>query len=186
MIFWVAVVFLLPVSFIWPPRRPFLPYGRPDLALAGLLVLHLFIPLHGTHLYRSEPYFHARVCVCVCVCVTENVVVGDGSGGVSVAGGTVTVTASSRCVDDVMATSAAACPCGPAATDVKSSTNHLSASAPRDNSSHDSATTSPAALLSASSGHVINEHDHMHVSSSTIHTDGQWSLSLSLDLGKNI
>ena len=39
MIFWVAAVFLLPVSPIWPPRRPFLPYGRPNLALAGLLVL---------------------------------------------------------------------------------------------------------------------------------------------------
>ena len=38
MIFWVAAVFLLPVSPIWPPRRPFLPYGRPNLALAGLLV----------------------------------------------------------------------------------------------------------------------------------------------------
>ena len=38
MIFWIAAVFLLPVSPIWPPRRPFLPYGRPNLALAGLLV----------------------------------------------------------------------------------------------------------------------------------------------------
>ena len=38
MIFWVAAVFLLPVSPIWPPRRPFLPYGRPNLALAGILV----------------------------------------------------------------------------------------------------------------------------------------------------
>ena len=38
MIFLVAAVFLLPVSPIWPPRRPFLPYGRPNLALAGLLV----------------------------------------------------------------------------------------------------------------------------------------------------
>jgi len=38
LIFWVAAVFLLPVSPIWPPRRPFLPYGRPNLALAGLLV----------------------------------------------------------------------------------------------------------------------------------------------------
>ena len=38
MIFWVATVFLLPISPIWPPRRPFLPYGRPNLALAGLLV----------------------------------------------------------------------------------------------------------------------------------------------------
>ena len=26
MIFWVAAVFLLPVSPIWPPRQPFLPY----------------------------------------------------------------------------------------------------------------------------------------------------------------
>jgi len=39
LIFWVAAIFLLPVSPIWPPRRPFLPYGRPNLALAGLLVL---------------------------------------------------------------------------------------------------------------------------------------------------
>jgi len=38
LIFWVAAVFLLPVSPIWPPRRPFLPYGRPNLALAGILV----------------------------------------------------------------------------------------------------------------------------------------------------
>ena len=38
MIFWVAAVFLLPVSSIWPPRRPFSPYGRPNLALAGILV----------------------------------------------------------------------------------------------------------------------------------------------------
>jgi len=38
LIFWVAAVFLLPVSPIWPPRRPFLPYGRTNLALAGLLV----------------------------------------------------------------------------------------------------------------------------------------------------
>ena len=38
LIFWVAAVFLLPVSPIWPPKRPFLPYGRPNLALAGLLV----------------------------------------------------------------------------------------------------------------------------------------------------
>ena len=42
MIFWVAAVFLLPVSPIWPPRRPFLPYGRPNLALAGLLVFCAF------------------------------------------------------------------------------------------------------------------------------------------------
>jgi len=41
LIFWVATVFLLPVSSIWPPRRPFLPYGRPNLALAGILVLYL-------------------------------------------------------------------------------------------------------------------------------------------------
>jgi len=40
LIFWVATVFLLPVSPIWPPRRPFLPYGRPNLALAGPLVMH--------------------------------------------------------------------------------------------------------------------------------------------------
>ena len=39
MIFWVAAVFLLPVSPIWPPRRPFLPYGRPNLALLGFLFL---------------------------------------------------------------------------------------------------------------------------------------------------
>ena len=39
LIFWVATVFLLPVSPIWPPRRPFLPYGRPNLALAGPLVI---------------------------------------------------------------------------------------------------------------------------------------------------
>jgi len=38
LIFWVAAIFLLPVSPIWPLRRPFLPYGRPNLALAGLLV----------------------------------------------------------------------------------------------------------------------------------------------------
>ena len=38
MIFWVAAIFLLPVSPIWPPRRPFLPYGRTNLALAGILV----------------------------------------------------------------------------------------------------------------------------------------------------
>jgi len=38
LIFWVAAIFLLPVSPIYPPRRPFLPYGRPNLALAGLLV----------------------------------------------------------------------------------------------------------------------------------------------------
>ena len=36
--FWVADVFLLPVLPIWPPTRPFLPYGRPNLALAGILV----------------------------------------------------------------------------------------------------------------------------------------------------
>jgi len=38
LIFWVAAIFLLPVSPIYPPIRPFLPYGRPNLALAGLLV----------------------------------------------------------------------------------------------------------------------------------------------------
>jgi len=38
LIFWVAAVFLLLVLPIWPPRRPFLPYGRPNVALAGLLV----------------------------------------------------------------------------------------------------------------------------------------------------
>ena len=43
MIFWVAAVFLLPVSPIWPPRRPFLPYGRPNLALAGLLVCYILV-----------------------------------------------------------------------------------------------------------------------------------------------
>ena len=37
MIFWVAAIFLLPVSPIWPPRRTFLPYGRPNLALLGFL-----------------------------------------------------------------------------------------------------------------------------------------------------
>jgi len=46
LIFWVAAVFLLPVSPIWPPRRPFLPYGRPNLALAGLLVLVSVALLH--------------------------------------------------------------------------------------------------------------------------------------------
>jgi len=40
LIVWVAAVFLLPVLPIWPPRRPFLPYGRPNLALAGLLVVN--------------------------------------------------------------------------------------------------------------------------------------------------
>ena len=39
LIFWVAAVFLLPVSPIRSPRRPSLPYGQPNLALAGLLVL---------------------------------------------------------------------------------------------------------------------------------------------------
>jgi len=38
LIFWVAAVFLLLVSPIWPQRQPFLPYGRTNLALAGLLV----------------------------------------------------------------------------------------------------------------------------------------------------
>jgi len=48
-IFWVAAVFLLPVSPIWPPRRPFLPYGRPNLALAGLLVKKtIFTDVHNT------------------------------------------------------------------------------------------------------------------------------------------
>ena len=37
MIFWVTAVFLLPVSPIWPLRRPFLPYGRTNLALLGFL-----------------------------------------------------------------------------------------------------------------------------------------------------
>jgi len=42
LIFWVAAIFLLPVSPIWPPRRPFLPYGRPNLALLGFLYWYMF------------------------------------------------------------------------------------------------------------------------------------------------
>ena len=57
MIFWVAAIFLLPVSPIWPPRRPFLPYGRPNLALLGFLLYIyrflrlglMFIKLHYIH-----------------------------------------------------------------------------------------------------------------------------------------
>ena len=51
MIFWVAAVFLLPVLPIWPLRRPFLPYSRPNLALAGLLVRFPYSPWVQSKVY---------------------------------------------------------------------------------------------------------------------------------------
>jgi len=66
LIFWVAAVFLLPVSPIWPPRQPFLPYGRPNLALAGLLVIFTVYCI----------WVHCHVCLgalcCVVCCLLTN------------------------------------------------------------------------------------------------------------------
>jgi len=65
LIFWVAAIFLLPVSPIWPLRRPFLPYGRPNLALAGLLFgktthTHTHTHSHRRHLSHCPRIGYSR------------------------------------------------------------------------------------------------------------------------------
>jgi len=76
LIFWVAAVFLLPVSPIWPPRRPFLPYGRPNLALAGILVLYVlslsvFIV---SYVIASNHMFTYKLNACTFVTCSLNVI----------------------------------------------------------------------------------------------------------------
>ena len=78
MIFWVAAVFLLPVSPIWPPRRPFLPYGRPNLALAGILVVCAYILHTRTMSVFTVRFINQSVCLhtvtyVMVVCATVSV-----------------------------------------------------------------------------------------------------------------